>query len=179
MFCEQIKADDATGVLALLETGFSPNSTHSKSGGTALDMAAKSGRERILKTLLIAGANPNIAFDYIERASNRILKGRTALMHSATPAIARELLASGADANARDGAGFSALEHFILQRSQLLVSAVVQAVSDQELILTLSRLDSNHFKRIYQFSQDLVSFVDFARSVIRDELTHRASQGNH
>lgn len=172
-FCRFLKANDASRIGQMIDAGFSPNSSHRKSGSTALEMAAKLGRPEILLLLLGAGADPNARIDLLERASGRTLGGRTALMHSVDPEIVTLLLAHGADPTIRDSSGLSAVEHFLLQKSRPLVRAMLPGLSNDELAAAEAFLESDDFKRVVDLSFNGDGFCALLSADIKAEHVNR------
>lgn len=172
-FCQYLQDDDPRGVERLIDDGFSPDSSHSKSGSTALETAAKAGREDVVKILLEAGAKPNTQFDFLERASGRILKGRTALMHAANERVVKTLVSHGADPSLCDASGLSALRHFILQRSQTLVSALVPSVPEGELVAAKEFLRGKRVSAVIAASASFAEFVSWVAESVDAELARR------
>lgn len=174
-FCKRLQFEDASSIQDLIASGFSPNSSHSKSGSTALDTASKFGREDVVHVLLEAGAEPNVAIDFLERASGRVLKGRTALMHAANERVVSRLVSGGADPNMCDAAGISALRHFMLQRSRSLVNALLPHVSRTELVASREFLRGPHFAKIVQTSGDSDQFFAWVTERLNAELAERGA----
>src|SRR5262249_53125379 len=96
-------ADDAAAIRTLVAAG-QPVNAKDASGWTALIWAARLGRTEATRTLLQAGANPDLADSYIN--------GWTPLMHAAHKRQIKTieaLLQAGADPNARAKHGATAL----------------------------------------------------------------------
>lgn len=109
---------------------------------TPLMWAAQNLRSDLLAALLAAGGNPNIADAKTPRSTLREPSGRTALFYvfdksESNPqidqnreAMLRSLLANGADVNARDKEGYSALMVAVSNGSPTSLSILLSAGAD-------------------------------------------------
>jgi ankyrin repeat protein len=108
-FFEAVFRDDVCTVVAALETGVDPSAKHSHSGATPLGVACEAGALAVAATLLKAGADPNARFTKSSLVTGSRHEDRVALMNVRTAPLVEMLVGAGADVNAVDGEGWSAL----------------------------------------------------------------------
>jgi ankyrin repeat protein len=124
-------AGDVAAVDKLLKHGMSPNQQDIRTPQTILMFAAQAGRSDVVQSLLKHGANPNLA--YKGQRSGDYFQGRTPLMYAVEagniptrpenqPSVLRFLIDAGADVNARDANGQSALT-IAVERAQSSAAA--------------------------------------------------------
>lgn len=101
--------DDGDGIVSAVLGGFDPNIAHPRGGHTPLQIAAQQGAVNAIDALIRMGADPNRRFDWTSRVDGRVYRNRTALMYASTQAAVRALVSAGADVNAIDDQGWSAL----------------------------------------------------------------------
>lgn len=127
-------------VRILLDRGADVNLTTEH--GNALSFAAFTGRQRVARLLLDRGANPKVAGRRL--LSFRKDTGLTALMYAALnerndPTIAQWLINAGADVNAKDSGGETALSIARQRGNTKVVSALLAAGGKDEHRETAAR----------------------------------------
>lgn len=108
-FFESVFRDDVSTVEAALSGGMNPNESHAVSGTTPLQVACQGNAVGVVSVLLAAGADPNTRFTDVSFVTGARKEDRVALMYATSPDIVRLLADAGADVDAVDGEGWSAL----------------------------------------------------------------------
>ncbi|MBU0617074.1 MAG: ankyrin repeat domain-containing protein [Planctomycetes bacterium] len=127
-------ARDARVLALLLERGAKPNAKDA-AGETALFIAARAGRVELVQRLLTSGAGANLK--NLRGASPLHVIAtdgqRTPPAQAARKAIAGLLLAAGADVDAADGEGMTALHVGLARQRDELVAALIEGGADVHL----------------------------------------------
>lgn len=138
------RAGDADSIRLLLEAGSDPNASESSLGETALMWAAAEDHADAIRVLVAGGADPDahsrvldlpaMNWEQTGMVSTRLpVGGWTALMYAArqnAKAAARALAESGADLDARDPDGTTALELAIINAHYDLAALLLDAGAD-------------------------------------------------
>jgi ankyrin repeat protein len=101
--------NDVKGLVNAIEAGADPNLMHSRSGHTPLQAATQVDAIEAIKVLLQLGADPNKRFTWMSRVTNRVLRGRVALMYACSRSAVNALVAGGASVDLADAEGRTAL----------------------------------------------------------------------
>lgn len=116
--------NDAAGLAAAIAAGVDPEESHPQSGMTLLAMTRQSGRLDAMRVLLHAGADPNRRYTWRSMMSKAVREGEVAL-HFADPAAVRLLHAAGADLDAANMQGWTALAYAVSHGELDLVSCLL------------------------------------------------------
>jgi ankyrin repeat protein len=100
---------DLKRLVALLDAGADPNSVNPDVGNTPLYNACFGDHLDAVRLLLARGADPNKRIVYRSPVDGRVEEGVVALMFARSAEVALALLGAGADPNAQDAAGRTAL----------------------------------------------------------------------
>jgi ankyrin repeat protein len=118
---------DLTRLVALLDAGADPNSVNPTVGNTLLYNACLGDRLDAVLLLLARGADPNQRMVYRSPVDGRIEQGVVALMFARSAEVALALLDAGADPNAQDTAGRTALMRAVVGGTAEQVKVLIAA----------------------------------------------------
>jgi ankyrin repeat protein len=121
---------DLSRLTALLDAGADPNCVHPTAGNTPLYNACFGDRLDAVELLLARGADPNKRMHYRSPVDGRVKKDVVALMFARSERVAAALLAAGADVNAQDHRGRTALFTAVLAGTVEQVKLLIQAGAD-------------------------------------------------
>lgn len=121
---------DIVTILSMLASGADPNWVHPKTGHTALYAACAADRVEMVRVLLQRGAEPNLRMDYRSPLDGRYEQGIVALMYARSPEVVALLMESGADPNASDAEGTTALIRSASFGKKQVVLALLEAGAD-------------------------------------------------
>ena len=127
----------AAAVMALLEryeNPISPNAFGGEYDASALEVASEKGMDDIVLLLLDKGANPNI---------NQ--SGYTPLLRAANVNIARMLLQAGADINACEDCGYTALMFAAMNRNFVLYGFLLGSGADPTLTDEMGKTANDYY----------------------------------
>jgi ankyrin repeat protein len=105
-------SNDAAGLGAALAAGADPEESHPQSGMTLLAAAQQANAHEAMRVLLAAGADPNRRYTWRSRMSEAIRVDEVAL-HFADPAAIRLLHDAGAELDAANTQGWTALAYAV------------------------------------------------------------------
>jgi ankyrin repeat protein len=145
-------SDDAGAIVRAVNSGADPNQLHPQGGNTPLQVASQCKSLAAVNALLRLGADPNLRFDWKSMVDGRIFHDRVALMYASTAAIARRLIEAGADVNAIDANGWSALARAVECVNLEVFNELLSAGADSTFVsniggkaVTLSELAAEKF----------------------------------
>jgi ankyrin repeat protein len=104
---------DVAALTKLLDAGSDPDLAHPATGATPLYNACAASQLEVVRLLLARGADPNRRITYRSPVDGRVEMGVVALMLCSSVAIVELLLASGADARARQDDGSTILMRLV------------------------------------------------------------------
>ena len=128
-------AEDGTNIIEkCARDGMNLNAIDPQSGVTPLYQAVVLDRRRNVATLLNQGADPEFRFTFSSRVDlGHIERDRTVLFYAKTPETANLLLDAGADPNATDAKGFTALVNAILRGRADVVRVLIERHADASI----------------------------------------------
>ncbi|MBK7146979.1 MAG: ankyrin repeat domain-containing protein [Xanthomonadales bacterium] len=106
------KAAHDNNVLAVqsgIDEGQDINAQHPRAGTIPLMLACQGNAIDALRLLIKSGANPSLKFTRVSRIDGHVFKDHFPLLYAESVAVAELLLDAGADINARDSDGCTAL----------------------------------------------------------------------
>lgn len=125
--------DDVDGVRAELVQGADPNATHPLAGHTLLQVACEANAERSASVLLEAGADPNRRFTKKSLVSGAQYENRVALMYARSGGLIRKLVDAGANVDAADSEGWTALSLAVRDGDFEATKALMDCGASKEL----------------------------------------------
>jgi len=101
--------NDVTGIDAAVRAGVDPNVAHPRSGLTPLQIACQGNASDAVRALLALGASASLATTRQSRVDGRSFVDHAPLMYAQSVPVATALLDAGAEIEAANGEGWTAL----------------------------------------------------------------------
>ena len=121
---------DVLALRALLNAGADPNWIDPNAGHTVLYNACRGDKVTAVRTLLEYGAEPNHRIDYLSPVDGRKESGVVALMYARSTDVAELLISAGAEVDAADERGATALHHAVYWGKGDVVKSLLKAGAD-------------------------------------------------
>ena len=132
-------ATDATGVRALIAAGADTEVPAALSGNTALGLACEADAVDAVRELLAAGADPNARYTWRSRMSPARCVDRVALHVTGRVDVIHMLHAAGAELDAADATGWTALAHAVSHGDLALVDCLLSLGASRALAGPLAK----------------------------------------
>jgi ankyrin repeat protein len=120
-------------IKSIVDGGCDPNVSHPTIGHTPLYNACIGDHLDAVKLLIACGADPNRRLTYHSPVDGRIEKDIAVLMVARSEGVIDALIGAGADPNARDAQGRTALMRMVLAGNVEAVEALLRAGADSQL----------------------------------------------
>lgn len=125
-----IASDEPDAVFRALDAGADPNYANPDDGRTPLYLACSSSLNSALAALLDRGADPTQPFTFTSCVDHRVEADAYPILYVRTPRALELLLEAGADINAKDADGRTALTRAAFRGDREMVGALLGAGAD-------------------------------------------------
>lgn len=147
--------NDVEALAREIRAGADPNAQHPPAGTVPLQLACEANALDAIRFLLENGANPSLSFSRQSRVDGRWFLNWTPLMFALSVEAADLMVHAGADLEAQDGQGWTALVHAIRGKDVPLVSFFLEHGASTAVQPRLS----DRLMNLLEFLEDDVTFL--------------------
>jgi ankyrin repeat protein len=147
--------NDVDALAREIRAGADPNVQHPRAGTLPLQLACEANALDAIRFLLENGANPSLSFSRQSRVDGRWFLNWTPLMFALSVAAADLMVQAGANLEAQDGQGWTALVHAIRGKDAALVNYFLEHGASTAVQPRLGDRTMN----LLEFVEDDVTFL--------------------